>query len=212
MKSIDLDRFILGYRTGIFPMAKSKTSKEIYWVKPKVRGIVPIGKLHISKSLKRFIKSNVIEATINQHFLTVVESCADRSETWINDELKFIYNMLYEQGHAVSIEIWLNSKLIGGLFGISIGSCFCGESMFSSANNGSKLALIVTMARLKYNNFKLFDTQFPNDHLKRMGGISISQNKYEVLLMNCLKDKCSLVEFPSTYSWSEIMQLNNQTL
>ncbi len=201
-----------GYRNGIFPMAQSKTSKEIFWIRPEERGIIPIGSVHISRSLKRYIKANPIETTLNTCFKEVVKRCANRNTSWINTELFNMYRILNERGYAFSIEIWLNKELIGGLFGITIGSCFCGESMFSSSTNGSKLALVVTMARLNYNNFKLFDTQFPTSHLKSMGGCSISQEDYEQLLLSTIDDNCSLQNFPSDYSWSEIIQLNNQTL
>ena len=212
MDSFNTDNIILGYRQGIFPMAESRKSKEIFWVKPEERGILPIGKLHISRSLKKFIKSNAIYTTINTCFEDVVENCANRSTTWINCELSNIYNDLFKKGYGYSIEVWLDQKLIGGLFGVKIGSCFCGESMFSASTNGSKIALIVTMARLKYNNFKLFDTQFPNSHLESMGGRTISQSEYEKKLLASINDTRTLVDFPNSYSWSDILQLNNHRL
>ena len=201
-----------GYRIGIFPMAVSKNSKEIFWVKPDTRGIMPIGKLHVSRSLKKFIRSNSIDTTINQCFSEVVEHCANRTDTWINSELNNIYQELYDDGCAVSIEIWLNKKLIGGLFGVTVGSCFCGESMFSLHSNGSKLALVVTMARLNYNKFKLFDTQFTTTHLKSMGGCEITQLQYEQLLLSSANEKQHSIYLPDSFSWSEIMQLNNHKL
>ncbi|MDG2474070.1 MAG: leucyl/phenylalanyl-tRNA--protein transferase [Paracoccaceae bacterium] len=201
-----------GYRKGIFPMAENKESKEIFWVKPKERGIIPIGKLHISRSLKRYIAANSIDTTINKCFKEVVNRCADRPTTWINNELLAIYQNLFENGYGFSIEIWVNQKLIGGLFGVKVGSCFCGESMFSSSTNGSKLALVATMALLIYHRFKLFDTQFPTSHLKSMGGCTITQNRYEKILSATINDYRSLSELPKNYSWLDILHLNNHKL
>ena len=209
---LNVEGILNGYRRGIFPMAESKESKEIFWVKPKERGILPIGKLHISRSLKKFMATNPAKATINKCFEEVVRRCADRPTTWINSELSVIYQCLFENGHGFSIEVWANKKLIGGLFGVSVGSCFCGESMFSSTTNGSKLALIATSALLKYNNFKLFDTQFPTKHLSSMGGCTISQDHYEKLLSSTIHDNPSFSTFPKGYSWSDIVQLNSQKL
>ena len=206
------DSILDGYRRGIFPMAKSKDSREIMWVKPIERGVIPVGQLHISKSMRKHIKSRLITNTINNCFEEVVRRCADRPDTWINNDLSKFYKELYARGYAFSIEIWSHEKLIGGLFGICIGSCFCGESMFSSEPNGSKLALIVTMARLIYNKFKLFDTQFPSDHLKSMGGCTITQACYEKRLLACINDNQSLLQLPKNYSWVEILQLNNHKL
>ena len=138
--------------------------------------------------------------------------CADRETSWINHQLLDIYYELYKKGSAFSVEIWMNDKLVGGLFGVAVGSCFCGESMFSLATNGSKLALVATMARLIYAGFKLFDTQFPNKHLQSMGGCAISQSKYEILLSDCIDHHCDFLNFPVTCTWSELIQLNNHTL
>ncbi len=212
MLSLNIENILFGYRQGIFPMAESKKSKEIFWVKPKERGIIPIGKLHISKNLKKFVKNKTFRISINTCFQLVVKNCADRPETWINNTLINIYQELYRNGHAHSIEVWLNDKLIGGLFGIAFGSCFCGESMYSSEINGSKLALIATMYRLRYNKFKLFDTQFPTDHLRSMGGLTIPQEEYEKLLSTSVDDLRNFLSFPNSYSWSEMVQLSSHKL
>ena len=212
MLTSNINYIMSGYRRGIFPMAESKSSKEIFWIKPEERGIIPIGKLHISRSLKKFIKAKTFHSTVNRCFAEVVERCADRKKSWINSELFDLYIELHKAGYAVSVEIWQNEDLIGGLFGITVGSCFCGESMFSTTTNGSKLALIVTMARLNYNKFRLFDTQFPTNHLKSMGGKTISQANYEDLLSKLIYDKRTLLSLPKNYSWSELIQLNNHIL
>ena len=212
MPPLNLNDALVAYRQGIFPMAESKTSNEIFWIKPEERGIIPIGKLHISRSLKKYIKSKNIKITINMSFDEVVQLCADRPTSWINNELLKMYRNLKNEGSAVSIEAWDGKDLIGGLFGVIVGSCFCAESMFSSAINGSKLALVATMGLLKFNGFQLFDTQFPNKHLESMGGITIPQSKYEKFLISCINENCGITDFPNDYSWSEIMQLNNDKL
>ena len=212
MRDLLVNDILLGYGSGIFPMAKSKDASELCWVKPKKRGVIPIGKLHISKSLRKFIRSEDLNVSLNRCFLNVVNHCANRENTWINDELYKIYLELHQLGYAISIEVWSNNKLIGGLFGIKIGSCFCGESMFSVSKNGSKLAMIVTMALLQYNNFTLFDTQFMTEHLKTMGGFEITQTDYEKQLAIATTHRISFRNFPNYYSWPEIMQLNNHKL
>lgn len=212
MDRLNAKDILLGYSIGIFPMADGKDTKGVHWIKPSTRGVIPVGKLHISKSLKKFIKSHEICSSLNKCFSTVVAHCANRPNTWINEELYKTYLDLHKMGHAYSIEIWDQETLIGGLFGITIGSCFFGESMFSVSKNGSKLALVVTMAYLRYNNFTLFDTQFITDHLKTMGACEISQSEYEELLEIAKTDNCEFCNFPVHYSWSEIIQLNNQKL
>ena len=212
MRDLLAKDILLGYHAGIFLMAKNKNSNELYWVKPKKRGVIPIGRLHISKSLRKFIRSEDLNVSLNRCFLDVVNHCANRENTWINDELHKIYLKLYQLGYAISIEVWSNHKLIGGLFGVKIGSCFCGESMFSVSKNGSKLAMVVTMALLKYNEFTLFDTQFMTEHLKTMGGSEITQTDYEKQLAIATMHNRNFRNFPHNYSWPEIMQLNNQRL
>ena len=212
MSHIHAKDMLLGYSIGIFSMADGKSSKELFWIKPEKRGVIPIGELHISKSLKKFIRSNNFTISLNNCFSKVVEHCADRPDTWINNELYKSYMELNKLGYALSIEVWSSEILIGGLFGVKIGSCFCGESMFSLSKNGSKLAMIVTMAHLIYNKFTLFDTQFISDHLKRMGGCEISQIDYERQLALAVKNQREFNTFPIDYSWLEILQLNNHKL
>lgn len=212
MGHLSASNILQGYSTGIFPMADSRNSSELCWVKPKNRGIMPIGGLHISKSLKKFIRNNELDMTINKCFSEVVDLCANRSDTWINKELHSIYLELHKLKHAVSVEIWSKKQLIGGLFGVCIGSCFCGESMFTVSKNGSKVAMIVTMALLQYNGYTLFDTQFMTQHLRIMGGHEISQLEYETKLAKATSQKCQFLNVPNNYSWSEIIQLNNHKL
>ncbi len=192
-------------------MAQSKSDKEIFWVKPKVRGIIPIGSLHISKSLYKDIKKNEYRVTINENYSNVLSNCASREETWINIVLLKSYKMLYELGHSHSIEIWNNQKFIGGLFGVSLGSAFFAESMFSKEKNGSKLAMIALMARLVTGNFELFDTQFPSCHLTSMGGTELSEDKYDKILKTALSKQANFFKLSRDTNWSQLTQLATHT-
>ena len=173
---------LLGYTLGIFPMANGADDDEIMWIHPKKRGIIPLENLHISRGLRRKLNSRKYHSTFNKNFYKVVSHCRNRKETWINDILVDKYVELHKKEFAHSVEIWLDKELIGGLFGISIGACFFGESMFSLKNDGSKLALVSIINRLKSCGHKLFDTQFFTPHLGSMGGIEISKIKYEKIL------------------------------
>ena len=204
---------LIAYRAGLFPMAVSKNSQSISWVRPTKRGIIPIGKLHISRTTKKFIKKkHSIKPSIDRCFETIVKHCAGREDTWINKPIYDCYMQLYELGYAHSVEIWEENLLIGGLFGISMGSCFFGESMFSSRTNGSKLALIFTMASLIYGKYKLFDIQFLTNHLKTMGATEVNNEEYQKLLSAGLKTESSFLGLSSDSCWFKITQLNNQKL
>ena len=173
---------LLGYTLGIFPMANSADDDSVMWVSPKRRGIIPLENLHISKSLRRKLRSKKYHSTFNKDFFKVVSHCRNRKETWINNILVDKYVELHKKKFAHSVEIWLGEELVGGLFGVSIGACFFGESMFSLKTDGSKLALVSVTNRLKSSGFKLFDTQFFTPHLGSMGAVEVSKIKYEKML------------------------------
>ncbi len=171
-----------GYRCGIFPMAETRTSDEIFWVEPKKRGILPLEQFHVSRSLARAIMKMDYDVRINSDFAGCVRACADREDTWINDTIFDLYQNLHDMGHAHSIEVWRDNMMIGGVYGVTSGAAFFGESMFSRATNGSKIALAYAVDRLRKTGFTLFDTQFITPHLASLGGLEISQNKYLMLL------------------------------
>ena len=179
------------YAAGIFPMAETRDTEYIYWVAPKQRGVLPIENFHIPRRLKRTIRNRQIKVTCNTAFAEVVALCAEstkqRPDTWINPTIENAVNELHRLGHAHSIECWLNGGLIGGLYGISIGSAFFGESMFSRINDASKIALVYLTARLKFGRFRLFDTQFMTDHLSQFGAKEISNEEYLFQLEAALK-------------------------
>lgn len=185
---------LLGYTMGVFPMAKNSDDDKVTWVRPELRGIIPINNLHISRSLKRKINSNNYSCSFNTSFLQVVNLCRTRKETWINGNLVEKYLELHNRRFAQSVEIWYEDKLIGGLFGITIGACFFAESMFSEKTDGSKLAMVALFNRLKTCGYKLFDTQFYTPHLGRMGAIEISQLEYEEILKTCIHESVTFFE------------------
>ena len=180
-----------GYSLGIFPMSESFDDPKIYWINPKKRGIIPIKDFKISKSLKKEIKKNKFKITINKNFNKVITNCAkktkNRPKTWINKKIIDSYSNLHEIGHAHSIEAWFQNKLVGGLYGVSLGSAFFGESMFSAMPNASKICLVHLIANLNMKGFTLLDTQFVNPYLKKLGAIEISRKKYLKILGNSLK-------------------------
>ena len=167
-------------------MANSRENKEIFFVDPDERGIIPLDKLHISKSLKKFMKNMKYEVSFNKSFMGVIKNCAEpslsRGETWISHDIERLYCELHHKGKAHSIEVWENENLVGGMYGIAIGGAFFGESMFSNKVNASKVALVKLVGQLNNKNFTLLDTQFMTKHLQTMGGIEISRGNYQDLL------------------------------
>ena len=186
IKYLSPEVLLFAYQQGLFPMAEGRNAKQIQWIQPEKRGIFQLGNFHISKSLRRVILKKNYSITINSCFSKVMEKCADRSETWINDDIYNCYCKLHEDGFAHSVEVWRNSHLIGGVYGVTIGAAFFGESMFSEAANGSKIALAYLHDRLLKAGFLLFDTQFLTEHLASLGAIEISQAQYLVKLEKAL--------------------------
>jgi len=184
------DNIIKAYSVGIFPMAENYSDQKIYWINPQNRGILPLGGLHISKSLRKTIKRKSFNVTYNYNFRHIIQECAKigsrRPETWINQEIMEAYIELHKIGYAHSIECWIDNKIVGGLYGIALGGAFFGESMFSQQSNASKIALVHLVAILKDRGFILLDTQFTSDHLETMGVIEISRENYLKKLKNAL--------------------------
>ena len=183
------EQLLKGYAIGVFPMANSAQDDEVYWVEPEMRCIIPIDGFHTSRSLKRALDKADYEITFNTQFESVVRACANRKETWINTTIFELYQKLHKMGSAHSIEVNRKNILIGGVYGISLGTAFFGESMFSTETNGSKIALAHLVKHLKQRGFKLFDTQFQNNHLKTLGCVEIPQSHYLQLLKSALIHK-----------------------
>lgn len=186
---LDLDVLLNSYMNGIFPMAESKIDESVFWVKPKLRGILPLDSFHTSKSLKRHIQKNRSIIKFNENFDLILNGCRNRKDTWINSTLSNTYKLLFKAGHAQSIEVFESNKLVGGLFGININGAFFGESMYSNSPNASKVALKFLIERLNKCGYSLFDTQFISDHLITLGAIEITQNSYLTRLDKALKQE-----------------------
>lgn len=189
------------YSCGLFPMSESADDPELFWVDPEVRGIIPLDQFHIPRSLKKVMKRNIFDIKINSDFKQVMRECAketdDRPTTWINDTILKLYHDLHLTGHAHSIEAWQDEKLVGGLYGVSLGSAFFGESMFSRATDASKVCLTYLVKHMIKNKFTLLDTQFTTDHLKRFGAVDITRDEYAIYLSKAM-DVMSIPFNPST--------------
>ena len=195
MKNFGPNELLDCYRRGVFPMADSRDDPRVFLLDPDERGIIPLDGLHVSRSLKKFMREMSFKVTFDAAFSEIISKCAevapDRENTWISDGIEYLYGRLHAMGHAHSVEVWEERELIGGLYGVSIGGAFFGESMFSRRTNASKVALVYLVERLKTAGYKLLDTQFITDHLKTMGAIEISRNEYHTLLRSALNIRTS---------------------
>jgi leucyl/phenylalanyl-tRNA--protein transferase len=186
MSRLDPRLLLQGYATGIFPMADSRYAADLFWVEPRNRAILPLDRFHLSRSLKRTLRSGRFEVSHDRDFGAVITACANREETWINAELERAMLALHQSGHAHSIEVRQGGELVGGLYGVKLGRAFFGESMFSRARDASKVALGWLVARLQVGNFTLLDCQFMTEHLASLGAISVPRETYVALLSAAL--------------------------
>ncbi|WP_027486230.1 leucyl/phenylalanyl-tRNA--protein transferase [Allorhizobium undicola] len=174
------------YSIGMFPMAEAADDPDLYWVEPEMRGILPLDSFHVSKSLAKTIRQKPFSIRYDTAFSRVMEKCAepapDRPGTWINQTIVRLYGELHRMGHAHSVEAWEGSELVGGLYGVSLGAAFFGESMFSRRSNASKICLVHLVERLRLQGFMLLDTQFTTDHLKTFGAIDVPKADYCLML------------------------------
>lgn len=184
------------YAMGVFPMAESRDDPRIHWVDPRKRGVIPLDNFHISRSLKRRITDRNYTIRTNSDFAATVAACADRPETWINAEIFALYLALHHQGFAHSLEVWADGSLIGGVYGVTIGRAFFGESMFSRRTDASKIALAHLVGLLNTAGFTLFDTQFLTPHLASLGAIEISRAAYHRRLEDALQGQASFPTIP----------------
>ena len=175
------------YQAGIFPMADGRDSQELFWVDPKLRGIFELDKFRISQSLAKRIRTCGWDVRRNFDFAGTVSACADRPETWINGEIRALYQALHQRSAAHSLELWDDDQLVGGVYGVTAGSAFFGESMFSKRRDASKVALAYLVTHLQTQGFSLFDTQFLTDHLASLGAIEISRSDYHHRLHEALQ-------------------------
>ena len=179
------------YSCGLFPMAESASDPNLFWVEPEIRGIIPLNSFHIPKSLAKTIRRSPFEIRFNTAFPAVIDGCAEpapgRKSTWINGTIRRLYCDLHRLGHAHSVEAWRDDHLVGGLYGVSLGAAFFGESMFSRQTDASKVCLAWLVERLQQRGFILLDTQFTTDHLKRFGAVDVPRADYEELLAEAIQ-------------------------
>jgi leucyl/phenylalanyl-tRNA--protein transferase len=179
------------YSCGIFPMAENADDPALYWIEPQQRGILPLDSVHVPKRLARTIRTTALDVRIDTNFDGVIDGCAaarpGRRSTWINGRIRALYRDLFQLGHCHTIEVWNGSELVGGLYGVAVGAAFFGESMFSTARDASKIALVHLSARLIHGGFVLLDTQFVTDHLRQFGTIEIDRDEFHRRLDLALK-------------------------
>ena len=209
---INLKKLIEYYEKGFFPMADTRYDQEISFYRPLKRFIIPIQDFHIPKKLLNIFKKNKYEFRINHNFQRVIELCQKvrrkNQGTWINDIIINTYFKLYQENKSHSVECYEKNKIIGGLYGVHLGSCFFGESMFSLKSNTSKMCLLYLIAILKKNNFQLLDSQFYNPHLTQFGGLEINNKEYDLILKNGLKNKAV---FKNLLNFQEILSALQST-
>ncbi len=192
-------------------MAEHRDDPELFWVDPRQRGIIPLNGLHISRSLARRLRRDDYSVTVDQDFEGVIDACADRQETWINQEIRSLFIELHERGIAHSLEVWMDGELAGGVYGLEVGGAFCGESMFSRRRDGSKIALCWLIDLLRRAGFSLFDTQFLTEHLASLGGIEINRADYRARLLEALSHEADFAGTPLAASGQAVVQRNAQT-
>jgi leucyl/phenylalanyl-tRNA---protein transferase len=188
---IPTDLLLKAYASGVFPMAESALDPEVFWVRPETRGIIPLDAFHVPKSLAKTVRRNRFQVTFNQDFEGVIDGCAEardeRRNTWINGPIREAYVELHRRGNCHSVEAWRDGQLAGGLYGVTLGRAFFGESMFSRERDASKVCLVKLVERLRERKFALLDTQFTTEHLKRFGAVDVPRRKYEQLLEQALE-------------------------
>jgi leucyl/phenylalanyl-tRNA--protein transferase len=188
------------YACGIFPMAESADDPTLFWVEPEMRGVIPLDGFHVSSRLARTVRSDAFTVTANTAFKAVISDCAapqpGRDDTWINKRIRDLYTQLHQLGHAHSVEVWERDELVGGLYGVSLGRAFFGESMFHRTRDASKVALVHLVARLIEGGFELLDTQYVTEHLRSFGAIEIPRRRYTALLDKAIRGEADFLKLP----------------
>ncbi|MEM9795216.1 MAG: leucyl/phenylalanyl-tRNA--protein transferase [Pseudomonadota bacterium] len=179
---ITAEILLMAYASGVFPMAETAEDPDIYWVDPEKRGVVPLDGFRLSRSLAKRVRQDRYSISLNDDFAGVLAGCADRPETWINAPIARLYQQLHAGGRAHSLEVWEGKDLVGGIYGVTLGAAFFGESMFSRRRDTSKLAMAYLVAHLRAVGFTLFDTQFLTPHLASLGAVEIPRATYRARL------------------------------
>ncbi len=183
---IPSELLLKAYASGVFPMAESAADPEVFWVRPETRGVIPLDGFHVPRSLRKIVRQQRFDIRVDSDFEAVIDACAEKREerasTWINAPIREAYVALHARGHCHSVEAWREDLLVGGLYGVSLGRAFFGESMFSRETDASKVCLVHLVERLRDRGFVLLDTQFTTEHLKRFGAIDVPRGRYEKML------------------------------
>jgi leucyl/phenylalanyl-tRNA--protein transferase len=199
------------YSCGIFPMAESAEDTALYWIEPQQRGILLLDQVHVPKRLARTIRRGVYEVKIDTNFEAVIDGCATpsagRRTTWINRKIRNLYRELFDTGYCHTVEAWHGTRLVGGLYGVALGGAFFGESMFSTARDASKVALIYLCARLIHGGFSLLDTQFVTEHLKQFGTMEIDRAEFHSLLEKSLAHQADFRRLPVDADPQQVLDL-----
>jgi leucyl/phenylalanyl-tRNA---protein transferase len=184
------DILLRAYSIGLFPMAESAEDPNLYWVDPEARGIFPLEAVAVSKSLRKVVRADRFEVRVDFDFDAVIDACAapgsGREKTWINERIRTLYRQLFDMGHVHTVETWFDGELVGGLYGVSLGAAFFGESMFHRKTDASKVALVHLAARLAAGGFDLLDAQFVTPHLATLGAIEIPRDAYRLRLAKAM--------------------------
>jgi len=194
------DILLRAYSIGLFPMAESAEDPNLYWVDPEARGIFPLDGMIVSKSLRKVVRSDRFEVRVDHDFDAVIDGCAEpdagREKTWINERIRTLYRQLFDMGHVHTVETWCDGALVGGLYGVSLGAAFFGESMFHRKTDASKVALVHLAARLIAGGFSLLDAQFVTAHLATLGAIEIPRDSYRSRLARAMAHRGDFLVWP----------------
>ncbi|WP_158808306.1 leucyl/phenylalanyl-tRNA--protein transferase [Beijerinckia sp. L45] len=205
------DILLRAYSVGLFPMAESADDPSLFWVDPEERGIFPLDRLIVSRSLAKTVRSDRFEIRVDTAYEAVLDGCAaaapGRDGTWINARIRTLYRALFDQGQVHTIEVWSENGLVGGLYGVAIGAAFFGESMFHRERDASKVALVHLVARLRLGRFRLLDTQFVTDHLATLGAIAIPKEAYHLLLADAVARPADFWAWPKGEAISGVRAL-----
>ncbi len=203
------DVLLRAYACGIFPMSEGADDPTIFWIEPEHRGIIPLDGFRVSSRLARTVRSDAFRVTVDTVFAQTIAECAapqpGREDTWINSRIRDLYTALHRLGHCHSVEVWSGDDLVGGLYGVSLGRAFFGESMFHRARDTSKVALVHLVARLIAGGYTLLDTQFVTEHLRSFGAVEVSRRRYRALLDEAMKGSADFFALPRTVTGAEAL-------
>jgi leucyl/phenylalanyl-tRNA--protein transferase len=205
------DILLRAYACGIFPMAESADDPTIFWVEPEQRGVIPLQGFRISSRLARTVRSDIFRITVNTAFKQTIDGCAasqaGREDTWINRRIRDLYSSLHDIGHCHSVEAWDGDELVGGLYGVTLGSAFFGESMFHRVRDASKVALVHLVARLAAGGFILLDTQYVTEHLRTFGAVEVPRTRYRKLLDDAIGVDADFFSLPQSVSGADALDI-----